>query len=100
MIDEIDWKSADNVFKTFDVNKDGVIDEKEFFLLCKKLYDEEEVNENEWRIKEMFKIFSSNGREGLEGSKWIRYRTIYFMQYNRWIYIYHIYLNTFSICCI
>ncbi|KAF7413810.1 hypothetical protein HZH68_002299 [Vespula germanica] len=71
MINEIDWKSADNIFKTFDVNKDGVLDEKEFFLLCKKFYGEEEVNKNEWRVKEIFKIFSLND-EGLKESKWKR----------------------------
>lgn len=90
MINEIDWKSADNIFKTFDVNKDGVLDEKEFFLLCEKFYGEEEVNKNEWRVKEIFKIFSLND-EGLKESKWKRYRKIYFMRYNRWKYVYVIF---------
>ncbi|XP_035722253.1 nicotinamidase-like [Vespa mandarinia] len=72
MTKEIDWTSADNIFKTFDLNKDSIIDEKKFFLLCKELYDEKEVNENEWRVKEMFKIFSLNDQKGLEISKWIR----------------------------
>ncbi|XP_014612312.1 PREDICTED: pyrazinamidase/nicotinamidase-like [Polistes canadensis] len=65
------WLTATSVFANFDINGDGVIDENEFLLLCKELF-EEEVDDNEWRVKEIFKKFHTNEESGLKGNEWER----------------------------
>lgn len=65
------WISADDVFARFDINEDGVLDENEFLLLCKELF-EEEVDNNEWRVKDIFKKLHTNEESGLKGNEWNR----------------------------
>ncbi|XP_015185269.1 PREDICTED: nicotinamidase-like [Polistes dominula] len=65
------WKSADNVFKKFDINEDGVLDEQEFILLCKELF-EEEIIDNKWRVEDIFKKLHTNEESGLKGKDWDR----------------------------
>ncbi|KAK2575957.1 hypothetical protein KPH14_007318 [Odynerus spinipes] len=77
MIDGGDWKSADELFKKFDVNGDGVLDQEEFFLLCEEQFGEEEVKGNEWRLRDIFEKLDVNQDRGLKGAVWKRIFTEY-----------------------
>ena len=66
------WKSSAEVLKQFDKNEDGGLDFDEFRILCKKLFNPKEVEENERRVQDIFKNLDLNGDRLLKNEEWER----------------------------
>ncbi|XP_015587924.1 uncharacterized protein LOC107264311 [Cephus cinctus] len=66
------WEDPEKLLHKFDSNEDAALDFEEFCILCGELFGAEEVEEHEYRIRDIFDILDSNGDGLLNEDEWGR----------------------------
>ncbi|XP_012528196.1 nicotinamidase isoform X1 [Monomorium pharaonis] len=70
--DPLSSKSKITVLSKFDVDVKGTFDYKKFRTLCVRLFGADEVDQHEWRAREVFELFDANADGALNDQELYR----------------------------